>query len=88
MIEHGATEVHTIFGIEAAWLATTLFLFTYDEPSSGIGTGQAVREGLTTLWKTIRGLFSIANISKLMGYDVMDAEFAAHSVAEVHRQLG
>ena len=39
-------------------------------------------------YQTIRGLFSIANISKLMGYDVMDAEFAAHSVAEVHRQLG
>lgn len=38
--------------------------------------------------QTIRGLFSIANISKLMGYDVMDAEFAAHSVAEVQRQLG
>jgi CBS domain-containing protein len=36
----------------------------------------------------IRGLFSIAYISKLMGYDVMDAEFAAHSVAEVQRQLG
>ena len=36
----------------------------------------------------IRGLFSIAHISKLMGYDVMDAEFAAHSLAEVQHQLG
>ena len=36
----------------------------------------------------IIGLFSIAHISKLMGYDVMDAEFAAHSLAEVQQQLG
>jgi hypothetical protein len=38
--------------------------------------------------QVIRGLFSIAYISKLMGYDVMDAEFAAHSLAEVQQKLG
>ncbi|MGB5259923.1 MAG: CBS domain-containing protein [Gammaproteobacteria bacterium] len=38
--------------------------------------------------QVIRGLFSIAYISKLMGYDAMDAEFAAHSLAEVQHQLG
>lgn len=38
--------------------------------------------------QVIRGLFSIAFISKLMGRDVMDAEFRAHSLAEVQHQLG
>lgn len=38
--------------------------------------------------QVIRGLFSIAYISKLIGNDVMDAEFAAHSLAEVQQQLG
>lgn len=38
--------------------------------------------------QTIRGLFSIANISKLMGCDVMEVEFPAHTVAEVQQQLG
>ena len=36
----------------------------------------------------IRGLFSISNISKLVGYDVMDVESAAHSLAEVQHTLG
>ena len=38
--------------------------------------------------QVIRGLFSISYISKLMGRDVMDAEFPAHTLAEVQHQLG
>ncbi len=38
--------------------------------------------------QVIRGLFSISYISKLMGHDVMDVEFAAHSLAEVQHKLG
>jgi len=36
----------------------------------------------------IRGLFSISNISKLIGQDVSDPEYAAHSLAEVSHELG
>jgi CBS domain-containing protein len=38
--------------------------------------------------QVIRGLISISYISKLMGHDVMDVEFAAHSLAEVQHTLG
>ena len=37
--------------------------------------------------QAIRGLFSITHVSKLVGRDVMDAEYAAHSLAEVQQQL-
>ncbi len=36
----------------------------------------------------IRGLFSISNISKLMGRDVASPEYATHSLAEVQHELG
>ncbi|MGB5472297.1 MAG: CBS domain-containing protein [Gammaproteobacteria bacterium] len=36
----------------------------------------------------IRGVFSIPCISKLLGHDVSDPEFAAHSLAEVLHELG
>ena len=36
----------------------------------------------------IRGVFSIPCISKLMGQDVSDPEYAAHSLAEVLHELG
>ena len=36
----------------------------------------------------IRGLFSITHISRLMGHDVTAPEYAAHSLAEVHQELG
>jgi len=36
----------------------------------------------------IRGLFSISRISKLMGQDVGNPEYAAHSLAEVSHELG
>jgi signal-transduction protein with cAMP-binding, CBS, and nucleotidyltransferase domain len=38
--------------------------------------------------QTIRGLFSISHISRLMGQDVSDPEYAAHSLAEVSHELG
>jgi CBS domain containing-hemolysin-like protein len=38
--------------------------------------------------QVIRGLFSISHISKLMGQDVTAPEYAAHSLAEVHHELG
>jgi CBS domain-containing protein len=36
----------------------------------------------------IRGLFSTSNVSKLMGQDVSDPVYAAHSLAEVSHELG
>ncbi|UCC55522.1 MAG: CBS domain-containing protein [Gammaproteobacteria bacterium] len=38
--------------------------------------------------QAIRGLFSTTHISKLLGQDITDPEYAAHSFAEVHRELG
>lgn len=38
--------------------------------------------------QTLRGLFCLANIGKLMGTDVSDPEYAAHSLAEVSHELG
>ncbi len=64
-----AENVRATALLVAVWFGVfslPLFLFTYDEPSSGIGTGQAVREGLTTLWKTIRGLFSNLNVLRFL----------------------
>jgi CBS domain containing-hemolysin-like protein len=37
---------------------------------------------------TIRGMFSATQISKLLGQDISDLEYAAHSLAEVQRELG
>jgi len=37
---------------------------------------------------TIRGIFSTTNLSKLLGRDITDPEYAAHTLAEVHRELG
>ena len=48
----------------------------------------AVETDSLTDSQVIRGLFSIAYISKLMGHDVMEAEFPAHSLAEVQHTLG
>jgi CBS domain-containing protein len=36
----------------------------------------------------IRGLFSTTHISRLLGEDITDPEYAAHSLAEVQRELG
>jgi CBS domain-containing protein len=36
----------------------------------------------------IRGMFCLSNIGKLMGQDVSDPEYAAHSLAEVSHELG
>jgi len=37
---------------------------------------------------TIRGLFSTSHISKLVGQDITDLEYAAHSLAEIQQELG
>jgi len=37
---------------------------------------------------TIRGLFSTTQISKLLGQDITNPEYAVHSFAEVQRELG
>ena len=47
-----------------------------------------VEEDQDTGEQVIRGLFSITHISKLLGHDVSDAEYAAHSLAEVQHELG
>lgn len=36
----------------------------------------------------IRGLFSTTHISRLLGQDITDPEYPAHSLAEVQRELG
>jgi CBS-domain-containing membrane protein len=36
----------------------------------------------------IRGLFSISHIGRMMGQDLTDPEHAAHTLAEVHHELG
>ncbi|MFV1973093.1 MAG: CBS domain-containing protein [Thiohalobacterales bacterium] len=36
----------------------------------------------------IRGMFSTTQISKLLGQDITDPEYAVHSFAEVQRELG
>jgi CBS domain-containing protein len=36
----------------------------------------------------IRGLFSTTQISKLVGQDITDPEYAVHTLAEVYRKLG
>lgn len=36
---------------------------------------------------TIRGLFSTSHISKLIGQDITDPEYAAHSLAEIQHEL-
>lgn len=36
----------------------------------------------------IRGMFSTTQVSKLLGQDISDPEYAAHSLAEVQRELG
>jgi CBS-domain-containing membrane protein len=38
--------------------------------------------------QTIRGLFSVSHISKMMGHEVAHAEYPAHSLAEVQHELG
>jgi CBS domain containing-hemolysin-like protein len=37
---------------------------------------------------TIRGMFSTTQVSKLLGHDITDPEYAAHTLAEVQRELG
>jgi CBS domain-containing protein len=36
----------------------------------------------------IRGMFSTSRISRLVGQDITDPEYAAHSLAEVYHELG
>jgi CBS domain-containing protein len=36
----------------------------------------------------IRGMFSTSQISKLVGQDITDPEYAAHTLAEVYHELG
>ncbi|MEI6559041.1 MAG: MFS transporter [Rhodospirillaceae bacterium] len=41
-------------GLWLALFALPLFIWTPDQPATGIGLGQAAREGLATLWQTLR----------------------------------
>lgn len=59
--EDNAENVRATALLVAIWFGVfslPLFLFTHDEPSTGVGTVRAVREGLSTLVRTIAGLFS------------------------------
>jgi CBS domain-containing protein len=38
--------------------------------------------------QTIRGMFSTSHISRMIGHDITDPEYAAHSFAEIHQELG
>ncbi|MGP1397250.1 MAG: MFS transporter [Inquilinaceae bacterium] len=53
----------------AVWFtlfALPLFLFTYDEPSSGLSTAAAVRQGLATLIDTLRRIRAYGNIVRYL----------------------
>lgn len=64
-----AGHVRAVLLLAAAWFAVfslPLFFFTRDRPSSGKGIGQAVREGLATLRKTIRNVGRYAVILRFL----------------------
>ena len=49
-------NVRAVAPLSALWLAVfalPLFFWTPDQPASGVGPRQAVREGLATLWRTL-----------------------------------
>lgn len=53
----------------AAWFALfalPLFLFAPDRPATGIGAGRAVREGLATLWRTLREVRRYGDIVRFL----------------------
>jgi UMF1 family MFS transporter len=53
----------------AAWFAVfalPLFLFAPDRPATGIGAGRAVREGLATLWRTLREVRRYGDIVRFL----------------------
>lgn len=37
--------------------------------------------------QSIRGMFSTSHISRMLGHDITDPEYAAHSLAEIHQEL-
>jgi CBS domain-containing protein len=41
----------------------------------------------TTGRQTIRGMFSTSHISRMIGHDITDPEYAAHSLAEIQQEL-
>jgi UMF1 family MFS transporter len=57
--KEAAEQIRIIGPFVALWFAVfalPLFLFTRDAPASGIPAGRALRQGLTTLFATLRGL--------------------------------
>ncbi|MHA1108509.1 MAG: MFS transporter [Alphaproteobacteria bacterium] len=64
-----AAHVRAVVVLAAAWFglfSLPLFLFTPDRPSTGLGAGQAVREGLATLRATLRDIRSHATILRFL----------------------
>lgn len=64
-----AAHVRAVMLLAAAWFALfalPLFLFVPDRPSTGHGAARAVREGLTTLWATIRDIRKYGTILRFL----------------------
>jgi UMF1 family MFS transporter len=64
-----AAHVRAVMLLAAAWFALfalPLFLFVPDRPSTGNGAARAVREGLATLWATIRDIRKYGTILRFL----------------------
>ena len=62
-----AAHVRIAGPIAALWFALfawPLFVFTPDQPHRGVAMGTAIRDGLRTLWRTIRNLRHYRNIAR------------------------
>ncbi len=64
-----AEHLRIVGPLTAVWVALfslPFFLFTPDRPSTGIGFGQAIREGLTTLLTTLREIRKYRDIARFL----------------------
>ncbi|MGE4218701.1 MAG: MFS transporter [Alphaproteobacteria bacterium] len=67
--KEAAAHIRATAPLVAVWMAVfalPLFLFTRDEPSTGIGLGQAMRQGLRQLAATARDVRHYANILRYL----------------------
>ncbi|MEQ8443652.1 MAG: MFS transporter [Alphaproteobacteria bacterium] len=69
-LDRGAVEhvriIPVLVGVWMVVFAIPLFLFVPSQPASPIGMGQAVRDGLATLWRTLRHLGQYREVLKFL----------------------